>query len=168
LITRLNILNHQDILIKIERLSCQIVENNLLASHLHIIGVKERGSYLSELIHSHISKFSDVPTTLSSVSINKENALEDDIIFDLPLDSFTGQYIILVDDVLNSGRVMSAIFSKLIEAKPEKIQITVLANRNHRSFPIHADIVGIDLATTLKEHIHFHIDENNEMCVYLA
>lgn len=164
----LNILNHQDILIKIERLSCQIVENNLEASHLHIIGVKDRGLFLAEMIHSHISKFSDVPTTLSFVSVNKENALAHEIVFELSLNSFAGQYIILVDDVLNSGRVMSAIFSKLIEAKPEKIQIAVLANRNHRSFPIHADIVGIDLATTLKEHIHFHVDENNEMRVYLS
>lgn len=161
------ILNHNDIVIRIERLACQIVEQNLDADHIHIIGVEDRGLLLAEMIHKHIPSFGDVNTSLSSVVVNKGNAIEGNVEFQLELNQFANKTVVIIDDVLNSGSVMSAIFGKLISVNPTKVQIAVLANRNHRSYPIHADIVGIDMATTLQEHIHFQINENGEMQVLL-
>jgi pyrimidine operon attenuation protein/uracil phosphoribosyltransferase len=159
------ILNHNEIIIRIERLACQIVEQNLNAEKIHIIGVEDRGMVIAEMINNHIPKFGEIKTTLSSVSVQKDNALEGEIDFQLDLSEFKSQTVIIIDDVLNSGSVMSAIFGKIIAVNPAKVQIGVLANRNHRSYPIHADIVGIDMATTLHEHIHFQIDDNGEMQV---
>ena len=74
----------------------------------------------------------------------------------------------MVDDVLNSGKTMLACMAPVINKKPAKIQTAVLANRNHKAFPVKADIVGISLATTLQEHIWFAIEPQDKMIVFLT
>jgi pyrimidine operon attenuation protein/uracil phosphoribosyltransferase len=73
----------------------------------------------------------------------------------------------MVDDVLNSGKTMLVAMLPVLNNKPSKLQTAVLANRNHKAFPVKGDIVGISLATTLQEHIWFQIDGNQKMSIYL-
>jgi pyrimidine operon attenuation protein/uracil phosphoribosyltransferase len=63
---------------------------------------------------------------------------------------------------------MLACMLPVIAQKPSKIQTVVLANRNHKAFPVKADIVGISLATTLQEHIWFEIEPDNKMLIFLT
>ena len=65
--------------------------------------------------------------------------------------------IILVDDVLNTGRSVFHLLAMLAEIKPNQLEICVLAVRHHKRFPIHANYVGLTIATTLQEHIYFDI-----------
>ena len=74
--------------------------------------------------------------------------------------------VVIVDDVLNSGITLSGVLSEVLKHEPNSVKVAVLANRDHKAFPIRADFVGISLATTLKEHISF-VEENKKMAIYL-
>ncbi|MEY3438990.1 MAG: hypothetical protein RL265_1575, partial [Bacteroidota bacterium] len=70
-------------------------------------------------------------------------------------------YIILVDDVLNSGKTMQYSLVKLLERPTKSIKTVALVDRTHRRYPIKADFVGISLSTTLKERVEIDLDGEN-------
>jgi len=71
------------------------------------------------------------------------------------LDELANKTVILVDDVLNSGKTIMSCLLPLLEKNIAKIELAVLASRSHKKFPLKADYVGISMATTLQEHLLF-------------
>lgn len=161
------ILNHQEIQTKINRMAWQILENNHDAKELVIIGIEKRGSLVGDLITATLRGISDIPIKQGAININKEKPnLEDTL---LRCDAtVNGAHVVLVDDVLNSGKTLMYATLPILTQNPAVLQTAVLANRDHTNFPIKADFVGISLATTLREHINFTKDEAGEMSVYLT
>jgi len=163
--TRSLILNHKDIELKIDRLAWQISEEYFGSKEIIIIGLKDRGSRVAHLIYEKLIKITKSKISITSISIDKSNPLLAKPTWE-ELPGLKGKSVVLVDDVLNSGVTLSGVLMEVLKYQPKTVKVAVLANRDHKSFLVEADFVGISLATTLKEHIAF-VEERGKMSIYL-
>jgi pyrimidine operon attenuation protein / uracil phosphoribosyltransferase len=153
------LLNDRQIGQKITRLAIEIVEQNWETSKIVLAGINSNGFFFAGLILKEIKNYDpNFQIDLVNVSLNPANPLSEPITCDQPAATFNGQNVILVDDVANTGRTIFYAFSTFIQALPRKVQICVLIDRKHKTFPVHVDYVGLSLATTLQEHIDVQLD----------
>jgi len=160
------LLKEKDIARKLVRLAHEIIENNTDLSNIAIVGIRTRGEILARRVIEHIQEISgqhipqgtidvtfyrdDFRTNLGSPKIGSSS-----ILFEVE-----GRNIILVDDVLYSGRTIRAAMEDLFSfGRPASVQLAVLVDRGHRELPIKADYVGKNYPTSINEHIHVHVDE---------
>lgn len=150
---------------KIKRMAYEIYEQNHDARELVMGGIDRMGFKLSELLAAELQEISDICLHLVSIDIDKEATSQPKVEFsDFPdLSDFT---MIIVDDVLNSGKTMLHAFDPFLKMKVKKIQTAVLVNRSHKRFPIAVDYKGLELATTLQEHIEVRLSDD-EFSAYL-
>mgnify|MGYP000244674876 CR=1 FL=1 len=149
--TKLVILAAEEINKKLNRLACQIAENHAKDQHLQFIGLNTRGYKLAELLCQKVKEYIDVSTIIFQGYTENANEI-------LAMENLkANQPIIIVDDVLNTGRSIYHLLSLLSPISPVQLEIGVLANRHHKQFPIHANYVGLTFATTVQEHIYFDI-----------
>lgn len=161
------ILDHPQIERKLQRMAWEIYETNHLAKRLVLIGIADNGMFLVHAMAQILREISSIEIVTGRIDLDKNRGLEAEPILECR-QNLKGEAVIMVDDVLNSGRIMLASFLPVIKQLPSKIQTAVLANRSHKAFPVKGDIVGITLATTLQEHIWFEIGANKEMTVFLT
>lgn len=161
------ILNHIQIQQKINRIAHQILEDNFDEKELIIAGVVERGYRFAQRIEKVLSSIGNIKITMAKIQLNKESSkLESSI--DIPLADCENKVIILVDDVLNSGRTLAYGLGVFLNIPLKKFRSVVLIDRSHKNFPVASDFVGLELSTVLKEHVEVVLDENNEEdAVYL-
>jgi pyrimidine operon attenuation protein/uracil phosphoribosyltransferase len=142
------------------RISHEIIEKNKGTENLVLLGIKSRGVPLANRIAELINMFEGEDIEVGSVDITKyrddlkkpENLKEHNSI-ELGVE-VTGKKIILVDDVLFTGRSVRAAIDAIIDrGRPEMIQLAVLVDRGHRELPIRADYVGKNIPTSRKEDI---------------
>lgn len=156
------ILNHHDILIKLDRMACEICEANSEAKRLIICGLNERGYFLAEALSQRMNEIlPDLQTELCQVEAHASQPVFS------PMPGFKGASVLVVDDVINTGSTLMKVLQEIYKGGPECIQTAFLAKREHRSFPVKADFVGISLATTLQEHVHFDKSDPGALNVYL-
>lgn len=160
------ILNRDEISKKIIRLSWEIYENNINKKELFIVGVKGRGGLLSKELCKELNKISKIKINTGTISINKDDPKNDKITSDFNIKDCENSIVILVDDVLNSGRTLMYASSFFLHISVHKLSILVLVNRTHTRYPVKADYVGLSLATTLKEYINVVL-AGDEQGVYL-
>ncbi|WP_346890830.1 bifunctional pyr operon transcriptional regulator/uracil phosphoribosyltransferase PyrR [Clostridium sp. UBA3887] len=150
------------------RISHEIIEKNKGTENLVILGIKSRGVPLANRIAELINMFEGEEVEVGSVDITKyrddlkkpENLKEHNSI-ELGVD-ITGKIIILVDDVLFTGRSVRAAIDAIIDrGRPEMIQLAVLVDRGHRELPIRADYVGKNIPTSRKEDISVELVEKD-------
>jgi pyrimidine operon attenuation protein/uracil phosphoribosyltransferase len=104
---------------------------------------------------------SDQQIEVFEISVDKEEPWKKPITLSIEEDRLKNGYIILVDDVLNSGKTMQYSLVKLLERPTKSIKTVALVDRTHRRYPIKADFVGISLSTTLKERVEIDLDGEN-------
>ena len=160
------ILNHDAITLKIDRLAVQILEDYFGEKSITIIGIEDRGSVLAKKIKEAIAKFNSTEINFVTLSLTKGDVFNHPVAISQP-ETIRDNAVVLVDDVLNSGKTMAVAVKEVLNYQPKSLKVCVLANRAHHQFPIQADFVGINLATTLKEHISFE-EKENEMSVWLS
>ena len=154
------ILNNDDVEKKLARIAFQIIEQYYEDRELLIVGISKNGFLLAQKIYSLIQKdLSSIKIQLIELQINKRNPLKNDILL-LPNTSFNNKKIVLIDDVLNSGKTLMHAASFLLKQDIKKLNTVVLVDRRHRNFPIKADFVGLTLSTTIQEHINVEISQN--------
>lgn len=163
----MKILNETQIKQKIKRLAFEILEQNYDEDEIILAGINNNGMYFGQLLLRQLKKIAKVPVELSSIKINPAAPLAEEITFEHPVDDLDGKVIIIVDDVANTGRTIYYATKPLLEVVPKRIEAAVLVDRQHKSFPIRVDYVGISLATTLMEDIDVQIKNVDEMAVYL-
>ena len=139
---------------KVNRLAWEIYEKNYNEKELIIAGIESRGVDLALRISDAINNISDINVVTSKISIDKKNPLSSEVKISLNPSDYKGKVIILVDDVLNSGRTLMYASKELLSVSLSKLSIAVLVHRNHSSYPIHADFVGLSLSTTLQDHVN--------------
>lgn len=154
------ILNHQQISHKIKRLAWQIYEDNMDESMIYLAGIDNRGMFLAEQIAQELEKISNKQVALFNIVIDRNN-FEPNFFSDFNISDLKNQSLIIVDDVLNSGKTLISAFLPLLQHQVKKIRIAVLASRSYRLFPVQADFVGISMSTTIQEHLLFD-DQNSE------
>ena len=147
------ILNHQQIHQKITRLGHELLENCFEEKELFIAGIQGNGFELAKMLAEIIKKNSDTSVNHFEISINKSEPWKGEINLDIDENKLKKGFIILVDDVINSGKTMQYALVKFLERPTKKIRTVVLVDRKHRRYPVKADIVGLSLSTTLKDRV---------------
>jgi pyrimidine operon attenuation protein/uracil phosphoribosyltransferase len=150
------------------RLVHEIIERNDGARDLALVGIRRRGVFLAQRIGQMIERIEKTPVPVGSVDIT---AYRDDL---SPLAkpvvqkpelgfSITGKKVVLVDDILYTGRTTRAALEALIrQGRPKQVQLCVLIDRGHRELPIEATFVGRKVQTTDRERIELLLREVDE------
>lgn len=162
--TRTLILSPEQIKLKLQRMVYQIWEQNANQAELIIIGIEENGFVMAKLLAEKLEAISPIKVKLISLSFDKLNPLKN-----LPSieENLDGKSVLLVDDVANSGKVLLYALKPVLAYFPSKINMAVLVDRKHKSYPVNPDIVGHSLSTTIQENISVESDGTNLTGVYL-
>ncbi|MCF8242638.1 MAG: bifunctional pyr operon transcriptional regulator/uracil phosphoribosyltransferase PyrR [Melioribacteraceae bacterium] len=159
----------------ITRLAHEIIERNTGANNLVVVGMRTRGEFLAKRLHKKIKEIDDSTVSLGVLDVTlyrddfrtrlkQPEVSVTDITFDI-----NDRDVILVDDVLYTGRTTRAALDALMDlGRPATIQLCVLIDRGHRELPIRADFVGKNIPTSINEEIKLKISEvDGEDAVYL-
>ncbi|MEH7222490.1 bifunctional pyr operon transcriptional regulator/uracil phosphoribosyltransferase PyrR [Bacillus sp. JJ1566] len=162
------VLDNQAIRRALTRVAHEIIEKNKGIEDCVIVGIKTRGIYLAKRIASRIEQIEgkkiaigELDITLYRDDLTTKTADQEPIVkgSDIPVD-ITNKKVILVDDVLFTGRTVRAALDALIDiGRPAQIQLAVLIDRGHREFPIRADYVGKNIPTANSEKIVVELEE---------
>lgn len=163
----MKILDAKQIKRKIKRLAIQILENNFGEKQIALVGINNNGMVFAKLIRKELISLSDIDILLTRVRLNPAKPVQDDITIETPLEDLAGKVVIIADDVANTGRTVFFALKPLMNILPKRIEVAVLVDRKHKSFPVKVDYVGLSLSTTMKEHIEVNIDDSEEWSVYL-
>ncbi|KPJ49560.1 MAG: transcriptional regulator [candidate division Zixibacteria bacterium DG_27] len=152
----------------ITRIAHQIIERNGGVEDMVIIGVRTRGAILAERLASEIERIERVALPIGVMDItlyrdDVQNKLEQPLVQKTEiLFQVADKIVILVDDVLFTGRTARAALDAIIDfGRPRSIQFAVLIDRGHRELPIRADYIGKSLSTTLEEKVVVKIKEED-------
>jgi pyrimidine operon attenuation protein/uracil phosphoribosyltransferase len=163
------VLNQVKIKKILERMAFEIYENNVEEDIIYIAGIYDKGYLLSKLLKEELEKISPLKAKLIKVSLEKQDPQQSEVTLDTDVNEVTNKSILLVDDVMNSGRTMAYSLKPFFQINIKKIQTAVMIDRTHKKFPIKADLTGYALATTLKDTIEVVFDENGKILgVYLV
>ena len=150
------ILTKKQIENKILRISFQIIENNLNEKEMFLVGLEKNGFIIAKKIEKHIVNKSNIKVKTIKMSLNKEKYQKSTFSENISSDNKT---IILIDDVLKSGETIIYAIKELLDYKIKKLKTAILINRNHNIFPVGVNFVGLELSTTLEEHIEVIFDK---------
>ena len=160
------ILDSQAIKRTVIRLAHEILEKNNGVDNLILVGILSRGEPLAHRLHSHIKKISGNEVLISTLDITfhrddyRERLVVPQIKGTNIKHEINDKVLILVDDVLYTGRTIRAAMEELqTYGRPKKIQLAVLIDRGHREVPIRADFVGANIPTHEGEHVKVELEE---------
>ena len=164
------VLDAADIRRAIRRIAHEIVERNKGASDLVLLGIPTRGIFLARRIATAIEQIEgdkvsvgalDVTLYRDDLRMRPARALEPTAI---PPDGIDGKVVVLIDDVLFSGRTVRAALDALTDiGRPRAVQLAALIDRGHRELPIRADFVGKNLPTALAEQVRVRLIESDDL-----
>jgi pyrimidine operon attenuation protein/uracil phosphoribosyltransferase len=150
----------------IKRIAHEIVERNGGVDNIVVVGIRRRGVPLAQRIAEYIAQIEErtVPVGALDITLYRDDF---QIVTRNPhvgkteiKEDITDKVIILVDDVLFTGRTIRAALDELIDyGRPRRIQLAVLVDRGHREFPIKADYVGKNVPTSENEMVEVHLEE---------
>ena len=160
------ILDNDSVIKKLNRITHQIIEENYDEKELFLIGVSKKGFLLAKKISVLLNNLNQsIKVELLEIVIDKINPLSNPIDLN-PSISLDNKKVILIDDVLNSGKTLIHAASHILNQNISKMNTIVLVDRRHRLFPIKADWVGLTLSTTIQERIKVNF-KDDEILVYL-
>lgn len=150
------------------RMSHEILERNRGLDEIALVGIRTRGVPLARRISRSLHEINgdDVPTGALDITLYRDDLMRHPVgpqplvrRTEIPF-SIDDRKILLVDDVLYTGRTIRAALDALIDfGRPQAIQLIVLVDRGHRELPIKADYVGKNLPTSLKQSVQVHLQE---------
>jgi pyrimidine operon attenuation protein/uracil phosphoribosyltransferase len=150
----------------IERMVHEIIERFYGEDEIIIIGIESMGSKLAGRIYSRLIELDYFTLSYFDLSIEKDKPLQNPITLKPSIPDLKNKRVLLIDDVLNSGRTMIYATQYILQEPVKSLTTLCLVDRIHRRFPIKADIVGISLSTTLQEHIVVNLHKGRE-AIYL-
>lgn len=165
---KLLILNHQQIQQKIDRIAYQILEDNFDEQEIVIAGILPQGNLIAQRLKQVLEKIAPFSCTMINIQLDKQSSnLQFSV--DTDINTCSNKVVIIVDDVLNSGKTLAYGLGVFLDVPLKKLRTVVLVDRNHKSFPVNTDFSGIALSTVLKEHVYVSLSETGEEdAVYLA
>lgn len=158
------IMDEKAMLRAVARIAYEIIERNHGTKDLSIIGIKRRGTVIAKLISDKINEIEGSPVELGLLDITP---YRDDIVSkekiedtsEIPFD-LKGKKVVLVDDVIFTGRSARAAMDAIIEkGRPQRLELAVLVDRGHRELPIRADFVGKNVPTSRNESVAVNVTE---------
>jgi pyrimidine operon attenuation protein/uracil phosphoribosyltransferase len=153
---------------KLNRLAYEVYENNFSEKELLIVGIDGNGYKVANHLCEKLKKISPLKITLGKIKLNKEKPWEGEPVTDFEDKAFVNKTVILVDDVLNSGKTLMYAVKLFLDKPVKKINTVILVDRSHTHFPVKADFFGLRLSTTLQEHIEADFSKKGKEAVYLT
>ncbi|MCJ8163983.1 phosphoribosyltransferase [Pontibacter sp. E15-1] len=155
------ILDRAQIEQKIVRMAYQIYEQNFEAQELVLAGIYPNGYALAEMLAQKLQDISKLQVQLLRVTLNKTAPQQDPITLEPATLSITDKVVVMVDDVLNTGKTLAYTLNSFLPQAPKKVEIATLVDRHHPAYPVASTYTGYSLATTLNEHILVNLEGEN-------
>jgi pyrimidine operon attenuation protein/uracil phosphoribosyltransferase len=160
------VLREEDMQRALTRIAHEIAERNPGASDLSIVGIHRRGAFLAQRLRSLLQELlaAEVPIGDLDIAFYRDDVAsrpDAPVVHASHIDfDVTGMTVVIVDDVLYTGRTARAAIEALFDyGRPQRVQLAVLADRGHRELPIRPDYVGKNLPTARTEHVHVRVRE---------
>ena len=164
------VLDRDDLRRALVRIAHEIVEGNADGGRLALVGIHTRGAFMARRLRALIEELSGTPVPLGEVDITfyrddvGSRPISDAPVvhssrMDFPLEGTT---VVLVDDVLYTGRTVRAAIDSLFDyGRPDRVRLAVLVDRGHRELPIRPDYVGKNLPTSHDERVNVRLEESD-------
>ncbi|NPC92497.1 bifunctional pyr operon transcriptional regulator/uracil phosphoribosyltransferase PyrR [Bacillus sp. WMMC1349] len=166
------ILDEQAIRRALTRIAHEMIERNKGMNNCILVGIKTRGIYLAKRLAERIEQIEgnqvivgELDITLYRDDLTKKTPNEEPLVkgADIPTD-ITDQKVIVIDDVLYTGRTVRAAMDALVDVgRPSSIQLAVLVDRGHRELPIRADYIGKNIPTSKAEKVMVQLEEVDDL-----
>lgn len=161
------ILNSEQISRKITRLAWEVYENNSSEKELLIAGIEGNGYIVAKRLADVLKKISPLSLKIGKIKLEKEKPYGAEPRIDFSEKDFKNKAVVLVDDVLNSGKALIYGVKVFLNYPVKRLNTVVLVDRSHTRYPVKADFVGLSLSTTLQEHIVADLSQKGKEVVYL-
>ena len=160
------VLNELQINQKLQRIAYEIIENNFEDKELYLVGITGNGVKLVDSLEKILSNITDQKIIKAEVTVNKKDPFSQPIKLSCDSKLFKNATVILIDDVINSGKTMQYALVKILEQPIRKVKTVALVDRKHRRYPIRCDYVGLTLSTTLQDRVE--VDFSKDAVAYLV
>ncbi|MCW5912012.1 MAG: phosphoribosyltransferase [Cyclobacteriaceae bacterium] len=150
---------------KIKRIAYQIYENNFKEKVLILAGIDGQGYSFARLLAQELESIAAVETKVVKVKLDKLAPLQGEVELDCDTKDLKKKCIVLIDDVLNTGRTLAYGMKPFLEVEIKKLEVAVLVNRSHTQFPVTPTYTGYALSTTLTDHVEVILGK--QAAVYL-
>src|SRR3954468_15808270 len=165
--TKVKILSTLQIRQKINRLAFEVYENNFSEKEILVVGIDGNGYKVAGQIADTLKEISPLKVKLGKITVNKEEPWKGEPRVDFTEKEYVNKTVVLVDDVLNSGKTLMYAVKLFLDKPVKKINTVILVDRSHTRFPVKADFVGLTLSTTLQERIEADFTIAKKEAVYL-
>lgn len=161
------ILDDAQISRSLTRMSHEILEHNKGSAGIVLLGVKTRGEFLADRLQKKIEEIDGVKIPAGTIDItefrdDQPSAEKSHEAIDIDI-SLDGSHVIIVDDVLYTGRTIRAAMDAMLnQVRPSKISLAVLIDRGHRELPVRADFVGKNIPTAKGEKVNVYVEEYDD------
>src|SRR5438445_12718672 len=160
------VLREEEMRRALTRIAHEIVERNPRDPVPALVGIHRRGAFLAHRLHGQLEALLDADVPLGDLDIgfyrdDVASRPDSPIVHASHIDfDVTGRTVVIVDDVLFTGRTVRAAIEALFDyGRPRRVQLAVLVDRGHRELPMRPDYVGKNLPTSTSEHVHVHVRE---------
>jgi pyrimidine operon attenuation protein/uracil phosphoribosyltransferase len=166
------VLEHDDLRRTLRRIAHEIAEANPEPERLAIVGIHTRGAVIARRLHALVGELTEAETPIGDLDISfyrddvgAQSPATQPVVHSSHIDfDLTGRTVILVDDVLFTGRTVRAAVDALFDyGRPQRVQLAVLCDRGHRELPIRPDYVGKNLPTAHGERVNVRLEETDEV-----
>lgn len=164
--TSLTILDAKQIDQKIKRMAYEIYENNFSEKEIIFAGICVQGETLAKKLVKQLNAISSIATSVIRIDLDKNHPFRAELNETKIGEDSKNKVIILVDDVLNTGKTVAYGMKPFLNVQVKKIEVAVLVNRSHPAFPISPSYTGYELSTSLSELVVVKID-GKDKGVYL-
>jgi pyrimidine operon attenuation protein/uracil phosphoribosyltransferase len=164
------VLEHEDLRRTLRRIAHEIAEKNPESARLAVVGIHTRGAVLARRLHAVLGELigSDLPIGDIDISFYRDDVgaqapARQPVVHASHIDfDLSGRTVVLVDDVLFTGRTVRAAIEALFDyGRPQRVQLAVLCDRGHRELPIRPDYVGKNLPTAREERVNVRLEETD-------
>lgn len=160
------ILDHEQVQRKLRRIAHQLHEEHHTEKSIVLVGVAPRGATLAKRLAQLLGSIAEFEVEVIELKLDKDLPLEKPVQMNVEPRALRNRTVVLVDDVLMSGRTLMHAVSHLVQVPLKRLSTVVLVDRRHRTYPVRADIVGLTLSTTMQEHISVELGRKDT--VYLT
>jgi len=142
------LLDAESLQLKAQRIAMELIEHYSHTEHLVFIGINTRGHQFAHILAHNIQAVLNLPIQIAQAEIDAQDVK---CMLNTPITSATD--IVIIDDVMNSGRTVFNLINSLHLQNVKSVRVAVTVDREHKRFPIHADFVGIALSTSLHDYV---------------
>jgi len=162
------ILSAEQLRQKIRRIAFQIYENNFDEPAIVLAGISGEGFVFAQQLRDELSQIAPFAVSLLRIDLDKSKLAQPIVQLSEPGLDVSDKVVIVVDDVLNTGRTLTFSLQPFLITPVRKLQVAVLVDRNHPCYPVAADYKGYALSTTLAEHVQVVLSNDEHEGVYLT